>query len=377
MEDLNQLSDAVQVEMNLPFVEINKWRTQKPDRYFEWVLHRTDQTVSPSDSIYHTALVVFHDGEIELYKGSSPIEIFAKKTALRLALRDLKINSKEEEGEELDSGPDTVFTDFDSVSGSRPVPAYVDSDHATPIPKENFPGQKVLDKTKCVDKVYELNSIAASSGSEERNRVMKRWFDGSQFSGETPLKAAEKFFEELCGAAPGRGTFTFSLVLKKEKERKFSFRSAIGETSTVSPCAEWDKKKKMYTDGAFVYTVLEKAYAVLLENGALRPLTKLEMDDLSDRGIQYLNASNMKEIYNLQRQQYDSDTSSSEDSSDEKHYGSEIDMEKKIPKPKETSGGEKWNQGDVQWDEKCKLCAGDKFVFDGNKKVFGKLDYVI
>jgi hypothetical protein len=123
MEDLNQLSNAVQDEINPSFDKLEKWGTQKPDRYFEWVLRRIDQTVSPSGLIYHAALVVFRDGKIELYKGSSPIEIFAQKTALRLALQDLKINSKEKEC--VYSDPVSTYVDFDS----RPVPTYSDSEY--------------------------------------------------------------------------------------------------------------------------------------------------------------------------------------------------------------------------------------------------------
>jgi hypothetical protein len=169
-------------------------------------------------------------------------------------------------------------------------------------------------------------------------------------------------------------------VLKEEKERKISFRGTIGKTNEVFPLMNWDKKKKIYTDGTFVYTSLENVYAVLLKNGRLRPLTKLEMDEFSDHGVRHLNVSNMREIYNLQHEQYDSDKSSSDDSSDEKHCEHEIDMKKKLNqreknlKTKETSDGKNWNQGDVQWDKKYKLYTDDKFVFDGNKKVFGKLD---
>lgn len=77
---------------------------------------------------------------------------------------------------------------------------------------------------------------------------------------------------------------------------------------------KWDKKKKIYTDGRFVYTSLEKVYGSLLKNGKIRPITRFEMLELTRRGIQFEHIADIRDIQNIKKQQYDPEKSSSEES---------------------------------------------------------------
>ncbi len=475
LENLQLLSKTVEDEMNPSFEKLEEWKNQKSDRKFEWVLHHTFGQESLSGLTYHAALVVFYDGKIDLYKGSSKIELFTKKIALRSALAKLVTSEvREDEG----SDPDSVsvvstddsgeeFDDFESDDkkpNPKPGPGPMlkqilrdqnrrckkvydsDPDSDEERPKINPKKIERIISPKKVEQIlrdqnrkckkgaeggYKLNSIMGSQSSQERDGVIKRYFDNSVFFGETPLQVAEEFLEKLDEMNTKHGVYTFSFLLQDcGKKRKFSFRGTIGkEGFKVVPCMVWDNEKKIYTDGKFVYTSLEKVYATLSDNGTLRPLTISEINDLTDRDMQYLHVTSTREIDNIRHQQYDSDisseessysSSSEEDQEEDQHqcerilqggrhceemakryirypdakvmwfcgtdnFGcftikmSDLKKQERIGKeratPKsESSDDEELNLGDVHWCSKYKLYTDGKFVYSGDKKVFGKLD---
>ncbi len=426
MEDLQQLSDAVQKEISPSFEKLAEWESQKSDRKFEWVIHQTDD---PVGCIYHAALVLFHHGAIELYKGSSIAnmenmpELFAKRVALRSALRELILVSDTRE----DEGPDPEpVSDSDSDSDSEESLSLSQAERKYQERKQSEP--------KEVDKFYKLNDITTGQTSQKQESIMKRYFDGSQFSGKTHLRAAEQFFQKLTNLDVTSATYIFSLV-SIETEEIFFFRGIKSiKTNRVIPHMKWVDKKNIYTDGEFVYTSLEKVYARLLQNGNLRPLTCFEMRDLKIRGIQYIRIKSIREIYALQKQQNDSEESSSEssesssseaeDSEDEEEHKCErIPRGSKIPcgntagkclnypdskvmwfcgdknggcykvksneltrilrykketfsseEEKDPSDAEKPEKlGHAQWDSTYNLYTDGKFVYSGNKKIFGRL----
>lgn len=391
LENLQQLSKAIQSEMNPSFEKLAAWENQSSDRKFEWLVHQVE---NPNGCMYYVALVFFHDGLTELYRGNSSEEILAKRIALRSALCNMTIELDVEKN--LDRAPTPISSDSDSDCdcdcGPNSDCEYCDrdfdcesgSDDKLPKPKETVKKVRAED----VDKVYKLGEI---SPIPEFNCMLskpeplacpnrtKKYFETLEFYGKTPLGAAKKFFESLTDFDSDYGTYTFSLILKEpgewggfvrenrkglEKDTKFFFRGTSNITSnSVSPQMKWNEEKKIYTDGEFVYTSLEKVYARLLKNEKLRPLTNFETTVLANRGIQYIKVDNMKGIYALRDLQCSSDKSSSEDeeeSSESKDEDEEPDSEE-----------EKIRQ--VHWCPKYKLYTDGKFVYDGSKKVFGRL----
>ncbi len=270
MGDLYRLSEAVQNEMNPSFEKLSEWENQKLDRAFKWVVNSFKFT-------YYTALVLFHDGQIKLYKGSSTDELTSKRIALRSALCDMTMLDVEEN---LDRVPTLRSSD--------------DDDDEIPAP------------------------------------MIKR----------------------------NNGTKNFSSNSVSRYNRDF-------------PHMKWDEEKKIYTDGEFVYTSLEKVYARLLKNGKLRPLSDFETTVLSNRDIQHVKIDNMKDIYALRDVQY-RESSSKEDSLSEM-LSEEEDEEEPVFK---AVGKNKWkyfhNMGQVRWCPKYKLYTDGKFVYSSSKKAFGK-----
>nr|QBK86021.1 MAG: hypothetical protein LCMAC101_06160 [Marseillevirus LCMAC101] len=295
MQDLRELSEAVEGEMNPPLGELDAWRSQNPDRKFEWVVHEFHEMCS-------VALVLFHGGDMDLYKGKSTSVDLAKRVAMRSALR------------KIESDKDCPEYDKDESDKDKAVRCISDSDESD---IDDEPSCKKITRKfpsmKKPNRLYKLGEIETDQGVKLSSMHLAK-FD---FRGKTPLKAAEKFFGKLTNFDGAPRTYTFSLTSKTlgEKERKFFFKGSRNIKPSVSPIMKWDEDKKIYTDGEFVYTSLEKIYARLLLNEKLRPLTTSEVIGLKSRGIQCEKVS-MEYLLDIQKQQDDSEESSSEADSD-------------------------------------------------------------